>query len=643
MLTERGYRTDSSSRIRRRSLLALKLLDAAVQGDRSRYRVVAGPTYGANKQFLGGLTSRGFGFLVEVRPSTRLVRIDGISSGKSVPARSFLRHAKWQELEARVAGTDVSIPYQAADLGKVLLGNVTATLVAAQTGGIPGLHRGTVFILCSIDRHSALVAVLERVGWARWIRPTVRRKERHELHSRQPSPTTVAHARQDPDRLTLAVRANIQLSRRQDQSTPWERIKAAQIAHPGGLLFGGLRHINVVELFAGAGGMGLGFLLAESTAARYRVLYSAEANPIYARTLRINHETLARIQGRHNNLPPIVRPVDLRTTAVLKEIKGQARAHGGVHLLIGGPPCQGFSTANRNSWHYGNPHNSLVSVFLRYVAALRPSAFLMENVQGMLWTPRSGNSASVVAHLQRRFASLGYLVFPKLLDAVWYGVPQHRNRFFLLGLRTDLGYTNDHFGDWGPFPLPTHGPGTGQPYVTVEDAIADLPRIPNGEQRELIAYCKPDGAVSNDNSFLRLMRCGSRGRMISDHVTSKHADYVIARYRAIAQGANWEAIADKLTNYTAVERTHSNIYRRLRWNEPAITIGHYRKSMLVHPAQHRGLSLREASRLQSFPDWFRFAGSTNGTGGGLVHKQQQLANAVCPLVTKAIAEFLLGL
>src|SRR5262249_14083532 len=99
--------------------------------------------------------------------------------------------------------------------------------------------------------------------------------------------------------------------------------------------------------------------------------------------------------------------------------------------------------------------------------------------------------------------------------------------------------------------------------------------------------------------------------IIYDHVTSRHADYVIDRYRRIPQGGNWENIRDHLTNYTDVSRTHSNIYRRLRWNEPSITIGQYRKSMLVHPSQHRGLSLREAARLQSFPDWFRFS----GTGG----------------------------
>ena len=140
-----------------------------------------------------------------------------------------------------------------------------------------------------------------------------------------------------------------------------------------------------------------------------------------------------------------------------------------------------------------------------------------------------------------------------------------------------------------------------------------------------------------------MMRMGATRGLMFDHVTSRHADYVIERYRRIPQGGNWKDIAASMTNYAGVDRTHSNIYRRLKWNEPSITIGHYRKSMLVHPSQHRGLSLREASRLQSFPDWFRFAGRTSAMKSGLVHKQQQLANAVCPLVTKALAEFILHL
>jgi len=271
--------------------------------------------------------------------------------------------------------------------------------------------------------------------------------------------------------------------------------------------------------------------------------------------------------------------------------------------------------------------------------------FLMENVQGILWTPQKGTSsgASVMAHVVGRCASMGYIAYPKLADAVWYGVPQHRSRMFVLGIRSDLGYTEGHFGDWGPFPLPSHGPGTPKPYVTVRDAIGDLPLVGNGDARETFPYRGPDRRALERNEFLRSMRSGAPGVTISDHVTSRHADYVIERYREVPPGGNWEAISSRLTNYTAVERTHSNIYRRLEWDEPSITIGHYRKSMLIHPSQHRGLSLREASRLQSFPDWFRFAGSVSVGEGGLVHKQQQLANAVCPLVTKAIAEYLLTL
>jgi site-specific DNA-cytosine methylase len=240
-------------------------------------------------------------------------------------------------------------------------------------------------------------------------------------------------------------------------------------------------------------------------------------------------------------------------------------------------------------------------------------------------------------------ASSGYEVFPKLLDGVWYGAPQYRSRFFLLGLRRDSKYQREHFGQWGPFPLPTHGPGCAQSYVTVRQAIGDLPPTKNGQDSEQQVYHEPASKELQSNTFLGFMRKGASRGVIFDHITSRHADYVIDRYRRIPQGGNWQDIAETLTNYANVERTHSNIYRRLKWTEPSITIGHYRKSMLVHPRQHRGLSLREASRLQSFPDWFRFAGSTNGSEGGLVHKQQQLANAVCPLVTKAVAEFLLSL
>jgi DNA-cytosine methyltransferase len=643
ILEERGYRTGSRHKGGRRVAIALAMIDHLREMRKTPFVIVAGTTYGTNRLFVAGLVSRGLNFATEIRPSTHVLPLDtqaGRRRRKPVGARMLLGGADWKHCEISVPGAKAAVEYYAADLGNVRLGRrLSCRLVAAQTGGIPGLHRGTVFVLTSAGREG-LKQILEAVGWARWIRPAVRRQEHQAL--RPQGEATCNAAVVDP--LPVPARSNILLSRQYDEDTPWEQLKLSSKDRDSRGALASFQRINVVELFAGAGGMGLGFLMAGAKRARYRMVFSGEAHPIYAQTLKLNHEMLRSVRRERDLTPRDSHPVDLRTLEALREIKARAKECGGAHMLIGGPPCQGFSSANRNSWHGGNPHNELVKVFVQYVASLRPMLFLMENVQGILWTPRTGaSSASVVSHLARRFKAMGYSVFPKLLDAVWYGAPQHRSRLFLLGISSDLGYHVDDFGSWGPFPLPSHGPGTRSSYVTVRDAIADLPAVANGESRELIPYRGPARDVLARNGFLRLMRVHAPADVISDHVTSRHADYVIDRYREIPAGGNWESIAAKLTNYTAVERTHSNIYRRLTWDDPSITIGHYRKSMLVHPRQHRGLSLREASRLQGFPDWFRFAGSTNGNNAGLVHKQQQLANAVCPLVTKAIAEFVLTL
>jgi len=648
VVEQRGYRTAPGQKSGRRVALALAMLDRARATFREPITVVAGTKYGSNRLFLQALTERRLVFAAEISPRTRVLlpKKETGRRRKLVHVRNLLPGADWKQFDIAVPGANNRVDYHATDLGSVRIGgDVSGRLVAAQVGGIPGLHRGTMFVLTSMLEKS-LADILQVVGWARWIRVAVRRQERTALRLPSEAGTPPSRDAAVIDSSPVPLRSNILLSRRQDESRPWEQLKLSSLTpRVGHSVIGSLKRVNVVELFAGAGGLGLGFLMAGTERARYRVVFSGEAHPIYAQTLRRNYDALCAIRRQRDLTPGDLHPIDLRTPEALKEIKARAKNHGGTHLLIGGPPCQGFSNANRNSWHGGNPHNGLVGVFLRYVEALRPLLFLMENVQGILWTPQAGKSANagVIAHLAHRCTAMGYTVFPKLLDAVWYGVPQHRSRFFLLGIRADLGFNAADFGSWGPFPLPSHGPGTERPYVTVRDAIADLPSVRNGEDKEIVPYRKLEPVKLRGNEFLKLMRSGSRNGMISDHVTSRHADYVIDRYRAIPPGGNWEAISNKLTNYTAVERTHSNIYRRLTWDEPSITIGHYRKSMLVHPRQHRGLSLREASRLQSFPDWFRFAGSVNGNGGGLVHKQQQLANAVCPLVAKALAEFILTL
>src|SRR5262249_31546454 len=139
------------------------------------------------------------------------------------------------------------------------------------------------------------------------------------------------------------------------------------------------------------------------------------------------------------------------------------------------------------------------------------------------------------------------------------------------------GYRRDEFGPWGPFPLPTHGPGCARSYVTVQQAIGELPPVENGDASAKLVYREPASTELRSNGFLSFVRSGASSGVIFDHVASRHADYVIDRYRRIPQGGNWQDIAQSLTNYANVERTHSNIYRRLKWSEPSITIGHYRK------------------------------------------------------------------
>jgi DNA-cytosine methyltransferase len=608
--------------------LAIELLERAANG--SRVVVVAGTSYGDADQFLADLAERGLPFVVQIRPSKEVALQRGQNR---VRAADLLNRDAWRRL-APIMPDGREMPCIAATLGEISVSGEQATLFAAQIGSIKGVHRGTILGIAS---HQAELPELVRLAaHARWIRSYARSRRRRTQR-------TLSGAEPTGKSSALTARANIAIARRQDtQSAAAMSVTTTAESQPR--LGKAARILNVVELFSGAGGMGLGFLLGGGDRARYRIVYSGEVNPIFAQTLRANHRELARLgNGRlASRVPAHVEPVDLRERRQLENAAASAKEFGGAHVLIGGPPCQGFSIANRNSWSGGNPNNHLVHVFLRYVEKLRPLAFLLENVQGILWTPKLRSKVSVVDVIEQRMQRAGYILFPKLLDAVWYGVPQHRTRFFLLGLHRDLAYDLDSFDEWGPFPRrPFHG-GV-DAYTTVRQAIADLPRIGNGHEAVELAYAEPAASKLAESAFLRFVRTGAPEGFISDHVTSRHADYVIDRYRRIPAGGNWEDIRDSFTNYADVSRTHSNIYRRLRWDEPSITIGHYRKSMLVHPTQHRGLSLREAARLQSFPDWFRFAGSADGRSGGLVHKQQQLANAVCPLVTKAIAEALLAL
>lgn len=645
LVAETNYQPRGEGRSRDfKGTLALELLRRAKV---RRGIVVAGARFAQGTSFLAGITDSNLGVVLALpssligEPSDELAK----RPGKMLPGR--LARAKWRATE--ITAPNSAAHYSIAELGRVAIGEIrNLRCLALSTGGIANFRRGLVVGVSNVDAEMPAEHVAYLLGWSRWIRFVSRRSQKQEAADSRPvAGNERLHVAGSAEQRVkdLTARVNLKHARRQDQ-------RSANLSDTGlfdsesvlrGCLAAGRERINIVELFAGAGGMGLGFLMNTSEDRGYRVLFSGEIDPVFANTLRVNHDFLRRRGAvAHDDVPEETVAVDLRSPSVMDKVQSVSREFGGVDVVIGGPPCQGFSNANRNSWSSKNPNNKLVETYLDYVVRLRPRVFIMENVQGIMWTKKHGGheELSVAEDVASRFASAGYRIFPKLLDAAWYGVPQHRNRFFLLGIHADLGYSQDDFGEWGPFPRPTHGPSAMKPYVSVREAISDLPRIENGASDEEVAYSVRS---AEGNAFLADMRRWAPCNVMWDHVTSKHAEYVLERYEKIPAGGNWSDIAHMMTNYAAVERTHSNIYRRLDWDEPAITIGHYRKAMLIHPEQNRGLSLREASRLQSFPDWFRFAGSEDRIEGGLTYKQQQLGNAVSPLVTRAVASYLLKL
>ena len=343
-----------------------------------------------------------------------------------------------------------------------------------------------------------------------------------------------------------------------------------------------------IDIFSGAGGLSLGAEMAD-----VKIRYAIEINPSAATTFQSNHPD-AKVLNQ-----------DIRNIS-LNSFEDESKD---VFIIIGGPPCQGFSLSNTRTRNMDNPNNMLFEQFVRLVKEINPKWFLFENV----WGITNINNGVVMHMIMHCFESIGYKVFPKVLTASDYGVPQNRERFFMVGNRLNMEFE---------FPKPDISPK-----ISVWEAISDLPHLVNGQKLDIGEYTVD---YNKANPYQQLMRKGSQ--YPRQNYVSKNNDLVIKRYKTIPQGGNWKDIPDCLMkNYTDKLRCHSGIYRRLIANEPSVVISNYRKSMLIHPYQNRGLSVREAARIQSFPDNFIFCGP-------LSHMQQQIGNAVPPLLAKAVIE-----
>ena len=339
-------------------------------------------------------------------------------------------------------------------------------------------------------------------------------------------------------------------------------------------------------MFAGAGGLSLG-----ATRAGINVALAVESDTKSVATYSINHPRCKIFSDDIRNLS------DEEINSIPK---GDA-----LSIVFGGPPCQGFSYSNSRTRNESNALNWLFLDFIRFVRIWEPDFVLFENVRGIVDTCRGRFLSCVIDH----FRELGYTVAYGILNAKDYGVPQNRARFFLLAANHSVALR---------LPKPTH-----EIPISVQEAIGDLPALPNGASTSWLPYGKK--APSPYAQSLR-----SATGQSPNHLVTRNASYILERYAHIPQGGNWKNIPCHLMeNYHDFTRCHTGIYSRLRLDTPSTVIGNYRKNMLIHPTQDRGLSVREAARIQSFPDTYEFSGSIG-------YQQQQVGNAVPPLLSEAV-------
>lgn len=385
-----------------------------------------------------------------------------------------------------------------------------------------------------------------------------------------------------------------------------------------------MKTLKTIDLFAGAGGITEGFRQAGASC-----VFANDFNDYACETFRHNHPEVDVTVG------PIQ---DLNTGAIRKNA---GLKKGELDVLVGGPPCQGFSI-NAPERFLEDPRNSLFKHYLRFVDEFAPKLFMFENVPGMLSLGGGKLFETIIGQMQER----GYRTSAKILLAAHYGVPQVRWRMIILGSR---------IGDPPPHPEPTHfytcrpnfkGGSTIatrlvpldeyrlKPPVTLSDAISDLPPIEAASGDEISQF---DSSLTRP-PYAKSIRKGAR--KLFNHTANGLSKINFERLQHIRPGEAWPAIPRELLPAgmkKARLSDHTKRYGRLPWSALAGTMmtkcdPHW--GAVFHPDQPRTFSVREAARIQSFPDSYRFLGPR-------VAQYEQVGNAVPVLMAKAIAETLI--
>ncbi|SNB69156.1 MULTISPECIES: DNA cytosine methyltransferase [unclassified Pseudomonas] len=375
--------------------------------------------------------------------------------------------------------------------------------------------------------------------------------------------------------------------------------------------------MKVLDLFCGTGGFSHGF---ELTELGFETVFGIDVLPIATQTFNAN---------RPNSLSVCSDIRKIRRSELSDKLKLK---RGMVDVIVGGPPCQGFSSIRPfRSSNDDDPRNSLFEEYASFVNYFRPPVFVLENVVGLA-THKDG---STVALMEECFKGLGYDTQWRILNAANYGVPQKRERLIMIGVerggRIEFPDTTHNFSgatisvkDKRRVHAPTYDlfnmkEERLKPAVSVMDAISDLPPIQSGEEAK--RYTE-----SPRNEYQKLMRRDVKDEL-SLHLATAHSKKMLEIIKH--SGKNINCIPKGM-----VTSGFSSCYSRLDADEPAVTITvnfvHPASNRCIHPVQNRALTPREGARLQSFDDAYVFCGNRSQI-------TKQIGNAVPPLLGKAIA------
>lgn len=382
--------------------------------------------------------------------------------------------------------------------------------------------------------------------------------------------------------------------------------------------------LTCLDLFCGCGGFTLGM-----QRAGFHVLAAIDFSPDAVATLRAN-----LVEKQHPAIIPVAHALERDLTRFPPEELAELIGTQRLDVIVGGPPCQGFSTArqvdgaNHGARIKDDPRRFLYREFLRYVKYFKVRAFVMENVLGI----RTAVGGQYFTRVQNEARDLGYRVHAQVEDAWELGVPQKRRRQLIIGIRQDLP---------GYFLPQIKAAPRAEPRISLGAAICDLPvlRAGGGEDERDYHFARTTEhgschAGTTSNYLLNVIEV-NRAAKLTNHVARPHSERDLRDFSRLREGENSAtAMRDRGVHFEFPydKSSFKDRYTRQSRSQPCSTIvAHLSKDglMFIHPTQNRSLTPREAARIQSFPDWFRFPKART-------HAFRLIGNAVPPLVGEAV-------